>query len=292
MEKNRLSEFLIEKGLFITAIFSIIIILLIVSFILMEGLPAFEDYGFFRFLFGMSWAPSDGEFGVFAMIIGSIYVTLLSLLMAVPLSLLCAIFMAEVAPNKVRRILKPVIETLSGIPSVVYGFFGLIVLVPLIRTYFGGTGFSMFTAALILTVMVLPTIITISQDSLRAVPQEYREASFGLGATNWQTIRHIIFPAALPGIITSIILGMGRAIGETLAVIMVAGNVVQIPGSIFDPVRTLTANIALEMGYATGLHYNALFGTAIVLFLIIIILLLIANYIQHKYKVDVGGGYL
>ncbi len=240
----------------------------------------------------MTWAPNDGDFGVFAMIIGSIYVTMLSLLMAVPLSLLCAIFMAEVAPNNVRRILKPVIETLSGIPSVVYGFFGLIVLVPLIRTYFGGTGFSMFTAAIILTVMVLPTIITISQDSLRAVPQEYREASFGLGATNWQTIRHIIFPAALPGIITAIILGMGRAIGETLAVIMIAGNVVQIPGSIFDPVRTLTANIALEMGYATGLHYNALFGTAIVLFLIIMILLLIANYIQHKYKVDVGGGYL
>jgi len=292
MEKNRLSEFLIEKGLFITAIFSIIIILLIVSFILIEGIPAFEDYGFFRFLFGMTWAPNDGDFGVFAMIIGSIYVTMLSLLMAVPLSLLCAIFMAEVAPNSVRRILKPVIETLSGIPSVVYGFFGLIVLVPIIRTYFGGTGFSMFTAAIILTVMVLPTIITISQDSLRAVPQEYREASFGLGATNWQTIRHVIFPAALPGIITAIILGMGRAIGETLAVIMVAGNVVQIPGSIFDPLRTLTANIALEMGYATGLHYNALFGTAIVLFLIIIILLLIANYIQHKYKVDVGGGYL
>lgn len=292
MEKNRLSEFLIEKGLFITAIFSIIIILLIILFILVEGLPAFEDYGFFNFLFGMTWSPNDGQFGVFAMIIGSIYVTLLSLLMAVPLSLLCAIFMAEVAPQNVRRILKPVIETLSGIPSVVYGFFGLIVLVPIIRTYFGGTGFSLFTASLILTVMVLPTIITISQDSLRAVPHEYREASFGLGATNWQTIRHILFPAALPGIITAIILGMGRAIGETLAVIMVAGNVVQIPGSIFDPVRTLTANIALEMGYATGLHYNALFGTAIVLFLIIIILLLVANYIQRKYKVDVGGGYL
>lgn len=292
MEKNRLSEFLIEKGLFITAIFSIVIILLIILFILSEGLPAFEDYGFFNFLFGMTWAPSDGQFGVFAMIIGSIYVTLLSLLMAVPLSLLCAIFMAEVAPPSVRRILKPAIETLSGIPSVVYGFFGLIVLVPIIRTNFGGTGFSLFTASLILTVMVLPTIITISQDSLRAVPHEYREASFGLGATNWQTIRHIIFPAALPGIITAIILGMGRAIGETLAVIMVAGNVVQIPGSIFDPVRTLTANIALEMGYATGLHYNALFGTAIVLFLIIIILLLIANYIQRKYKIDVGGGYL
>jgi len=292
MEKNRFSEFLIEKGLFITAIFSIIIILLIISFILMEGLPAFEDYGFFNFLFGMTWAPSDGEYGVFAMIIGSIYVTLLSLLMAVPLSLLCAIFMAEVAPNSVRKILKPVIETLSGIPSVVYGFFGLIMLVPILRINFGGTGFSMFAASLILTVMILPTITTISQDSLRAVPHEYREASFGLGATNWQTIRRVVFPAALPGIITAIILGMGRAIGETLAVIMVAGNVVQIPGSIFEPVRVLTSNIAIEMGYATGLHYNALFGTAIVLFLIIMLLLVVANYIQYKYKVDVGGGYL
>lgn len=292
MVKKKLFEFLIEKGLFITAIFSILVIILIISFILFEGLPAFEKYGFFHFLFGMGWHPSDNEFGVFAMIIGSIAVTLLSLIMAVPLSLMCAIFMAEIAPNNIRKLLKPVIETLSGIPSVVYGFFGLTVLVPLIRQNFGGTGFSMFTASLILTVMVLPTIITISQDSLRAVPQEYREASLGLGATNWQTIKHIIFPAALPGIITAIILGMGRAIGETLAVIMVAGNVVQIPGSIFDPIRTLTSNIAIEMGYATGLHYNALFATAIVLFLIIIILLLIANYIQQKYKVDVGGGYL
>ena len=292
MEKNRLSEFLIEKGLFITAIFSIIITLLIIVFILTQGLPIFEDYGFFNFLFGMTWSPGDGQYGVFAMIIGTIYVTLLSLIMAVPLSLLCAIFMAEVAPNSVRKILKPVIETLSGIPSVVYGFFGLIILVPILRTNFGGTGFSLFAASLILTVMILPTITTISQDSLRAVPHEYREASFGLGATNWQTIRRIVFPAALPGIITAIILGMGRAIGETLAVIMVAGNVVQIPGSIFEPVRVLTSNIALEMGYASGLHYNALFGTAIVLFLIIMLLLVVANYIQHRYKVDIGGGYL
>ncbi|MCL2115321.1 MAG: phosphate ABC transporter permease subunit PstC [Methanobrevibacter sp.] len=292
MDKNRTHEFLIEKGLFITAIFSIMVIFIIILFILVEGLPAFEDYGFFNFLFGLNWSPSRGEYGVFAMIIGSLCVTLLSLLMAVPLSLLCAIFMAEVAPNSIRKILKPVVETLSGIPSVVYGFFGLIVLVPFIRETFGGTGFSMFSASLILTVMVLPTIISISQDSLRSVPHEYREASFGLGATNWQTIKNIIFPAALPGIVTAIILGMGRAIGETLAVIMVVGNVVQIPESIFDPVRTLTANIAIEMGYATGLHYNALFGTAIVLFLIIMILLIIANYIQYKYKVDIGGGYL
>ncbi|KZX12578.1 phosphate ABC transporter permease subunit PstC [Methanobrevibacter filiformis] len=290
-KKKKLVEYLIEKGLFITAIFSIVIILIIFIFIINEGIPAISEYGFLNFIFGMTWAPSDSQFGVFPMIIGSICVTLLSLLMAVPLSLLCAIFMAEVAPDSVRKVLKPVIETLSGIPSVVYGFFGLIVIVPLIREQFGGTGFSMFTASLILTVMVLPTIISVSQDAIRSVPSEYREASLGLGATNWQTIKNIIFPAALPGIITAIILGMGRAIGETLAVIMVAGNVPLIPGSIFDPLRTLTSNIALEMGYATGIHYSALFTTAIVLFIIIIVLLLVAHYFQKKYSMDAYGGH-
>jgi phosphate transport system permease protein len=240
----------------------------------------------------MEWSPSDYKFGVFAMVIGSIYVTFLALVMAVPLSLLCAIFMEEIAPYKVKILLKPVIQTLAGIPSVVYGFFGLTVLVPIIRDNFGGTGFSVFTAALILAVMILPTIISVSQDAIKAVPQEYKEASFGLGSTHWQTIRHIMFPAALPGIVTAIILGIGRAIGETLAVIMVAGNVVQIPGSIFEPVRLLTTNIALEMGYATGLHYNALFGTAVILFIIIAILLAIANYIQNKHGLDIGGGTL
>ena len=292
MEENNLSEFLIEKCLLLTACFSILIILIIVAFILIQGFPAFQSYGFFNFIFGMNWAPDLGQYGVFTMIVGSLEVTLLALLMAVPLSLLCAIFMAEVAQNKVKKILKPVIETLAGIPSVVYGFFGLIVLVPIMREHFGGTGFSVFTAAIILAIMILPTIISVSQDSLRTVPQHFREASLGLGATNWQTIRHVVFPAALPGIVTAIILGMGRAIGETLAVIMVAGNVTQIPGSIFEPVRTLTSNIALEMGYATGLHYNALFATAVVLFIIIMILLLFANWIQRKYKMDIGGGTL
>ena len=160
------------------------------------------------------------------------------------------------------------------------------------RVYFGGTGFSMLAASLILTVMVLPTIISISEDALRSIPVEYKEASLALGATHWQTIRNVLFPAAIPGIITAIILGMGRAIGETLAVIMVAGNVAQIPNSIFDPVRALTSNIALEMGYATGLHYSALFATGIVLFIMIIILLIIANYFHYKKKVVIGGGYL
>ncbi len=289
---KRLGEYLVEKGLFITAIFSIIVILLIIAFVFREGFPIFQDYGFLNFIFGMDWAPSDGQYGVFTMIIGSLCITALALIMAVPISLLCAIFMAEIAPSTMRKILKPVIETLAGIPSVVYGFFGLIILVPLIRIQFGGTGFSMLTASIILTVMILPTIISVSEDALRSIPLEYKEASLALGATQWQTIKNVIFPAALPGIITAIILGMGRAVGETLAVIMVAGNVTQIPHSVLDPVRALTSNIALEMGYATGLHYNALFGTAVVLFIMIMVLLVIANYYHYKKKVVIGGGYL
>jgi len=289
---KRLEEYLVEKGLFITAIFSIIVILLIIAFIFREGFPIFQDYGFLNFIFGMEWAPSDGQYGVFTMIVGSLCITILALIMAVPLSILCAIFMAEIAPPVMAKILKPVIETLAGIPSVVYGFFGLIVLVPFIRVQFGGTGFSMLTASIILTVMILPTIISVSVDALRSVPLEYKEASLALGATQWQTIKNVIFPAAIPGVITAFILGMGRAVGETLAVIMVAGNVTQIPGSILDPVRALTSNIALEMGYATGLHYNALFGTAVVLFIMIMVLLIIANYYHYKKKVVIGGGYL
>lgn len=289
METKNINEFFIEKGLFITAIFSILVIFTILAFIVSEAIPAFQSYGFFHFLTGNTWAPNEGQFGVFPMIIGSIFVTLLSLVIAVPLSLLCAIFMEEIAPDKIKLLLKPVIQTLSGIPSVVYGFFGLTVLVPVVRQHFGGTGFSVFTAALILSVMILPTIISVSQDAIKAVPGEYREAALGLGSTHWQTIRHIIFPSALLGIITAVILGIGRAIGETLAVIMVAGNVAQIPGSIFAPVRTLTTNIALEMGYATNLHYNALFGTAVVLFIIIAALLLVANHVQNKYGIGAEG---
>lgn len=289
---RKTNEFLVEKGLLITAISSIIIIILIILFIFVEGYPAMQSYGVFNFIFGMNWSPSDGQFGVFPMIIGSLAITGLSLLMAVPLGIFCAIFLAEVAPHSMRKILKPTIQTLAGIPSVVYGFFGLIILVPFMRVHFGGTGFSMLTASIILTVMVLPIIVSVSEDALRSVPYEYKEASLALGSTHWQTIKNVIFPAAIPGVITSVILGMGRAIGETLAIIMVAGNVVQIPSSIFDPVRALTSNIAIEMGYATGIHYNALFATGIVLFLMIIILLVIANYLHYKKKVTIGGGYL
>ncbi len=278
--------------LFATGISSIIIIILIIAFIFNEGLPAIYQIGFFNFIFGMVWNPDNGIYGVFPMIVGTLLTTLIALILAVPLSLCCSIFLAEIAPPNMRKILKPTIQGLAGIPSVVYGFFGLVIIVPFMRIHFGGSGFSVLSASLILTVMVLPTIISISEDALRSIPYEYNEASLALGATQWQTIKNVIFPAALPGIITAIILGMGRAIGETMAVIMVAGNVVQIPGSIFEPVRTLTSNIAIEMGYATGLHYNALFATGIVLLTVIIILLLIANYINYKKRVTIGGGYL
>ncbi|WP_424714658.1 phosphate ABC transporter permease subunit PstC [Methanobacterium sp.] len=278
--------------LFATGISSILIIILIIAFIFREGLPAIYSVGFFNFIFGMVWNPDNGIFGVFPMIIGTLLTTLIALLFAVPLSLCCSIFLAEIAPPNMRKILKPTIQGLAGIPSVVYGFFGLVIIVPFMRIHFGGSGFSVLSASLILTIMILPTIISISEDALRSIPYEYNEASLALGATQWQTIKNVIFPAALPGIITAIILGMGRAIGETMAVIMVAGNVVQIPGSIFEPVRTLTSNIAIEMGYATGLHYSALFATGIVLLTVIIILLLIANYINYKKRVTIGGGYL
>jgi phosphate transport system permease protein len=285
-------EILVEKVLFLTAISSIAIIALIVAFIFQQGAPALQQVGILNFIFGMNWDPTNGFYGVFPMIVGTLGITALALLMGVPLSILCSLFLAEVAPDRMRRILTPTIQALAGIPSVIYGFFGLIVLVPIMRVYFGGSGFSMLAASILLTIMILPTITSISEDAFRSIPVEYKEASLALGATQWQTIRKVIFPAALPGVITAIILGMGRAIGETMAVIMVTGNVAQIPGSIFDPVRALTSNIALEMGYATGLHYNALFATGIVLFGMIIILLLIANYIHYKKKVTIGGGYL
>lgn len=291
MARN-LEEYLTEKVILIAAISSIIIILLIIAFIFQEGLPAISSIGLLNFVFGTVWNPSSDIYGVFPMIVGSLYLMALSLLMAVPFAIFGAIFLAEVAPPIMRRILKPTIQTLAGIPSVIYGFFGLIVLVPIMRTYFGGSGYSLMTASIILTVMILPTILSVSEDALKSVPLEYKEASLALGATHWQTIKNVIFPAALPGVLTGTILGMGRAIGETMAVIMVTGNVAQIPNSVFDPVRALTSNIALEMGYATGIHYNALFATGIVLLGMIVILLLAANWINYRQKVTIGGGYL
>jgi phosphate transport system permease protein len=265
-------EKIIEKVLMLLAFSAIGSLLLISIFIFNEGLPIIIKTGVSNFILGAHWAPTKGHYGILAMILSSIYVTVGAMIFGVPLALACAIVLAEFAPAKLTRFLKPTIELLAGIPSVVYGFLGVVLLVPLIRNHLGGPGLSLLAAALILGIMILPTVISISIDAINAVPNIYREGSIALGATQWQTVHKLVLPAARSGIITAIILGMGRAIGETMAVIMVAGNALKIPTSILDPVRTLTANIALELGYASGAHREALFATGIVLFIIIMIL--------------------
>ena len=272
----------IERVLFFLALSSVTSLLLITIFIFMEGLPLIISTGLKNFLFSSHWAPTRGHFGILAMIISSILVTLGALGLGVPLGLACAIVLAEFSPRRLKLVLKPTLELLAGVPSVVYGFLGVIWLVPLIRDYLGGPGLSLLAGSLILGIMILPNVISISIDSLDAVPETYRQGSIALGATQWQTVRRVVLPAARSGIITAVILGMGRAIGETMAVIMVAGNALQLPTSILDPVRTLTSNIALELGYASGRHREALFATGIVLFIIIMILNLSATLVTRR----------
>ena len=262
----------IERVLFLLALSSISSLVIITIFIFEEGLPLILHTGLKDFIFSTHWAPTKGFFGIGAMIVSSLLVTLGAMILGVPLGLACAIVLAEFSSLRLRRLLKPTLELLAGIPSVVYGFLGVVWLVPLIRDHLGGPGLSLLAAAVILGIMILPTVISISIDALTAVPDVYRDGSIALGATEWQTVRRVVLPAASSGIITAVILGMGRAVGETMAVIMVAGNAIKLPTSILDPVRTLTSNIALELGYAAGRHREALFATGIVLFIIIMIL--------------------
>lgn len=279
---TRYVERFIEKILLISAITAILGVLLIFIFIFMEGLPVLQKHGIMHFIGGKSWHPADSEFGLLPMIIGSIYVTIGSLVLGIPFGIGCAIFLAEIAPKKITKFIRPAIELLAGIPSVVYGFYGLVVLVPLIRELFGGRGFSVLAGSIVLAIMILPTIVSISEDSIRAVPREYKEGSFALGANHWQTIKKVILPSARPGIITAVVLGIGRAIGETMALILVIGNVAMVPNSVLEPVRTLTANIAIEMGYAAGDHAQALFVTGIVLFVFIITLNYLATLVPKR----------
>ncbi len=265
---NRLAKY----AVFISATVSFIVLLAIVVFVFRDGLPAFQEVGFFDLLFGSTWRPQQGEYGILVMAVGSLQVTAGALLLAVPLGIACAILLAEVAPPRVRQLLRPAVELLVGIPSVVYGLVGMVLLVPAIREYFGGRGFSVLAASIVLTAMVLPTIISISEDSIRAVPASYKEGSLALGATRWQTIRQVLLPAARSGIGASIVLGMGRAIGETMAMIMVLGNSIQFARTPLDMTRTLTGNIAVEINYASGIHENALFATGIVLLIFILII--------------------
>ena len=279
---KKFKEKLAGRIFFALALSSISALALITVFIIMQGAPIIAKVGFFKFVFGMEWAPSQGKFGIFPMIVGSLSVTLGAVVIGVPIGICCSIFLSEFAPATLRNIFRPAIQLLAGIPSVVYGFWGLIFIVPVIRNYLGGPGLSILAGSVILAIMILPTVITISEASILSLPYQYKQGAFALGMTHWQTISSVLMPAAKSGIVASAILGIGRAIGETMAVIMVLGNAVAMPESILDPVRTLTTNIGIEMGYAAGDHRQALFATGIVLFIIIMILNSVAQYIVRK----------
>ena len=271
-------EKIIRVILVLCALSSLLFLFVIFIFILSEGLPLFYKVGVRNIVLGMKWAPTKAFFGIFPMIISSFMVTFGALIVGAPLALACATYLSEYAGKKTKIVLKPSLELLAGIPSVVYGFLGVVYVVPIIREYLGGAGFSILSTSLVLGIMILPTITSISFDSLMTVPRAYREGSLAMGATKWQTIYRVVLPAARSGILASFILGMGRAIGETMAVIMVAGNALKIPTSLLDPLRTLTSNIALELAYAAGDHRSALFSTGVVLLVIIMTLNLIANF--------------
>jgi phosphate transport system permease protein len=276
--KGRLSEYLF----LLIALSALSVLALITVFIFVKGTPIISKVGLFQFLFGMEWAPTKGLFGIFPMIVGSVSVTLGAVILGVPVAICCSIFLAEFAPAALSNIVRPAIQLLAAIPSVVYGFWGLLFIVPAIRTYLGGPGLSILAGSVILAIMILPTVISITEVSLLALPRQYKEGSFALGLTHWQTIHSLLLPAAKSGIVAAIILGIGRAIGETMAVIMILGNAVALPQSILDPVRTLTTNIGIEMGYAAGEHQQALFATGIVLLVIIMILNAAAQYIVRR----------
>jgi phosphate ABC transporter permease protein PstC len=255
---------------------------LITAFIFMEGLPIIAKVGLGDFIGSSDWRPSKGHFGIFPMIVGSLAVTAGALVIGVVFGLGCAVLLTQFCPPRVVAVVKPAIELLAGIPSVVYGFIGVSILVPFIRDNLGGPGLSVLASSIVLGVMTLPTITSISVDALRAVPPPYAEGSIALGATQWQTTHMVVLKAGRSGIVAAIILGMGRAIGETMAVIMVAGNTLTIPDGPLSPVRTLTSNIALEMGYAAGDHRRALFATGVVLFAIIMILNTVALRVSRR----------
>ena len=257
---------------FIAACTSVLAVALICAFLFANGIPAMKEIGFGKFLLGEQWKPANDIYGILPMIMGSIYVTGGAILMGVPVGVLTSIFMAKYCPKKIYPLLKAATELLAGIPSVVYGFFGLVVLVPIIRNIFGGTGSSMLTASLLLGIMILPTIIGVTESAIRAVPSHYYEGALALGATHEKSIFAVVLPAAKSGVIAGVVLGIGRAIGETMAVIMVAGNQARMPAGILKGVRTMTANIVIEMGYAADLHREALIATAVVLFVFILII--------------------
>lgn len=271
------------NGVFLgAACVSILAVALICIFLFANGLPTMAQVGAAEFLTGIKWKPLNNLFGIFPMIIGSVYVTAGAILFGVPLGILCAVFMAGFCPKKLYPLLKPAIELMAGIPSIVYGFFGLVVIVPLMQDLFGGSGKSVLTASILLGIMILPTIVGVSESAIRAVPQSYYEGALALGDTHERSIFCAVLPAAKSGIMAGVILGVGRAVGETMAVIMVAGNQPVIPGSVLSGVRTLTANIVLEMGYAEGLHRQVLIATGVVLFVFILMINLLFSLLKRR----------
>lgn len=283
MKKGK--EIAMEILFLVAACISIVSVVLICVFLFANGIPAIKEIGFANFIFGKTWRPGNDIYGIFPMIMGSIYVTAGAIIIGVPIGVLSAIYLARFCPKKLYKIIKPGIELLAGIPSIVYGFFGLVVLVPFIRNTFQGNGNSILSASILLGVMILPTIIGVSESSIRAVPNKYYEGALALGATHERSVFCTVVPAAKSGIMAGIVLGIGRAIGETMAVIMVAGNQARMPQGIFKGVRTMTANIVIEMGYATDLHREALIATGVVLFVFILIINLLFSILKRK-KVD------
>ena len=285
---NIILEKIIETIFFLSACVAVLSVLVITVFIFIKGAPAIAEIGIKNFILGNKWNPSGDIYGIFPMIIGTVLSTIGAMTIGLPIGILTSVFISEVAPKWISNIVRPSVELLAGIPSVVYGFFGLIVVVPFIgkieKLLTGDNmgGNSLLATSIILGIMILPTVISISETSIRAVPKKYKEASLAMGATHMQTIFKVILPAAKSGIMASIVLGFGRAIGETMAVILVAGNTPKVPGSLFDSIRPLTANIAIEMGYASGLHQEALFATGVILFAIIMLLNIVLNAFVYK----------
>lgn len=281
---TNISEKVMRIVFMLSATVSILAVIVICYFLFDQGLPAMVEIGVSDFLTGTLWKPLEGHFGIFPMIVGSIYVTAGAIILGVPVGLLCAIFMAKFCPRRLYSVLKPAVDLLAGIPSIVYGFFALMVIVPVVQELTGTSGKGILTASIMLAIMILPTIVSVSEASIRAVPESYYEGSLALGATHERSVFFATVPAAKSGIMAGVILGVGRAIGETMAVSMVAGNQPVLPDSILSGVRTMTANVIIEMGYAEGLHREALIATAVVLFVFILIINISFSLLKRRDK--------
>lgn len=279
---NRVKEKGMKMVFLIAACTSVLAVLLICIFLFANGLPTIAQIGPLKFLFGQEWKPSNNKFGILPMIVASIYVTGGAILVGVPIAVLTSVFMARYCPKRIYGVLKSGIELMAGIPSIVYGFFGLVLIVPLIRDVFGGPGASMLAAIILLGIMILPTTVGVTEAAIRGVPESYYEGSLALGATKERSIYAVMLPAAKSGILAGIVLGIGRAIGETMAVVMIAGNQPRMPKGLLKGVRTMTMNIVTDMGYATGLHRQALIATAVVLFVFILIINLSLSLLNRR----------